>query len=492
MSIARKIALLVFLPIALLLLVNVGNGIEREVELFESDIKRDQRALVRALASLADDLAQRESADRVVTLVREAGELARTDVTIEPLSVIAERQVLTQRDLDRLGRGLSMTRIDVDDEDSEHVTTSKAFVTPDGTRHVITVTSSLANRDAYISATILRSILTLALMLVASFVVAFVVGDRIVGRPVARLLQKLRKVGEGDLSERMPDDMPGELALIADEMNRTIEKLEGARRALEEATTKRLEAIEQLRHAERLATVGQLVSGIAHEVGTPLHVITSRARRLQADASIDARQRGEAQLILDEAGRMKRIVEQLLAFARRGPSQRAPADVAALIDQAGTLLLPMLRKGECRLSVQVDQGVDATASVDADALTQVFTNLIQNAIHAMPEGGPIDVLVSRDARGLVVRFADQGTGMPADVRARAFEPFFTTKGTGQGTGLGLSVAYGIVVEHQGTITIEENAPRGTAFVIILPPAVAATGVSGPSRAALVDENAPAA
>jgi two-component system NtrC family sensor kinase len=469
MSIARKIALLVYGPIALLLLVNMGNRVERELELFESDLKKDQRALVRALVSLADDLAARESAERVHTLVLEAGAVARMNVSIMKSEDVLARQLFTDADRDRLMRGRVLTRFEIDDDDQERIATSQSFAMPDGSRHVITVTSSLSDRDAYVSSTVTRFLLTLALMLITAFVVAWIVGDRLVGRPVSALLADLRRVGDGDLSVRIAHGQRDELGEIGAEMNRTIEKLDLARQALQRETSSKLEMVEQLRHAERLATVGQLASGLAHELGTPLHVIASRARRIRADQKNDGRAQGEAEIIVDETGRMKRIVEQLLTFARRGPPTRADVDLAALADQAGTLLLPMLKKSGCRLMVQAAPGVDTHASVDDSALLQVFTNLVLNAIHAMPDGGLISVSLARRGRDtLEISVADEGTGMSPEVRARAFEPFFTTKAVGTGTGLGLSVVYGIIQDHGGSIRIEPHAPHGCVVTFTLP------------------------
>jgi two-component system NtrC family sensor kinase len=483
MSIARKIVLLVFAPIAVLLLINLATRVSREIEYFETDLKREQRVLVRALVSLADDLAQRESAERVSALVLEAGAVARMNVSIVPFHDLSSRHLFADADLERLKQGRAVARLVIEDGDVEIIATSKSFAMPDGSRHVITVTSSLSDRDAYVSASITRFLLTLTLMLLAAFIVAYFVGDRLVGRPVSALLADLRRVGDGDLSVRIADGRNDELGQIGDEMNRTFEKLEAARHALRLETFSKLEMVEQLRHAERLATVGQLASGLAHELGTPLHVIASRARRIQTDKGSDVRAKGEAEIIGDEAKRMKRIVEQLLAFARRGPPQRAVVNIASLADQAATLLLPMLRKSGCRMTVHVDDGVDAHASVDSDALLQVFTNLVLNAIHAMPEGGTISVRVARPhANTLEVTVTDEGTGMAPAVRARAFEPFFTTKGVGSGTGLGLSVVYGIIQDHGGTIRIDDGLPHGCVVVVTLPVVEPTSETTGVRRA----------
>jgi signal transduction histidine kinase len=240
--------------------------------------------------------------------------------------------------------------------------------------------------------------------------------------------------------------------------------------------------MEQLRHADRLTTVGKLASGMAHELGTPLNVVAGRAR-LIAGGEVDGDEaKKSAQVVLDQADRMTRLIRQLLDFARPRAPKKEPTDLRALASRVTSLLGPIAQKAGVSVSVTAG-GDDAFAEVDEGQLTQVATNLVLNAIQATPSGGKVELAVTRGeetppadlgskagAPRTFVRLevADTGSGMDAATRARVFEPFFTTKPVGDGTGLGLSVSWGIVREHGGWISVESEPGRGSKFSVHLP------------------------
>ncbi len=322
--------------------------------------------------------------------------------------------------------------------------------------------------------------LALVAMALALALVTAVMGVRMIERPMQALVEQARRIGGGDLSQRLPtargkDD---EIGVLAREMNAMCERLVLAHDHLELAADARLKALEQLQHAERLATLGKLTAGIAHELGTPLHVVLGRAKRIASGRIGETDARDEARIIADQAARMTTIIRQLLDFARRGGSKKARIDARAVAAQTLAMLDPLAKKHGVHLRVD-DDGADARVDADPAQLGQVVTNLVVNGIHAM-HGGDLTIALREEeaeppaavggARGTFLRVdvRDEGSGIAAEHLPRLFEPFFTTKGVGEGTGLGLPVAYGIVREHGGWIDVATEVGKGSCFSVYLP------------------------
>ncbi len=290
-----------------------------------------------------------------------------------------------------------------------------------------------------------------------------------VGRPVRRLTGVVRAVGAGDFSRRIELEQRDELGELAGELNAMSERLQEARARLDEETEARVAAVSQLRHADRLSLLGTLSAGIAHELGTPLNVVGSTARMIRTGEIAGDDVIEEAAIMEQQADRMTGIVRQVLDFARPRPPVASHTDLEVLVQATLRLLQGFARPRGVEL-LPVSSGAPVTARVDAAQLQQVLSNLIINAAQAMPHGGRVEVRVGRDAARdeawIAVR--DHGPGIPADVRPRLFEPFFTTKDVGEGTGLGLSVAWGIVHEHDGRIEVEDAEGGGALITVRLP------------------------
>lgn len=252
--------------------------------------------------------------------------------------------------------------------------------------------------------------------------------------------------------------------------------LDKLRRRLDVEVSERASAVEQLRHADRLNTVGKLASGIAHELGTPLNVVAGRASMIASDREEDVRK--SAQIIVQQAERMTKIIQNLLTFARRGGSRRSSLDLTRLVRETVTLLEPLAKKQ--RATLTLEDGETQMVPVNASELQQVLTNLLMNAVQSMPKGGDVKVWLSEthvgnDAKGSLppgdyvrIHVRDRGSGITAEALPHIFDPFFTTKDVGAGTGLGLSVAFGIVRDHGGTIEVNTVLGEGTEFVVLLP------------------------
>ena len=227
---------------------------------------------------------------------------------------------------------------------------------------------------------------------------------------------------------------------------------------------KRLEI--QLRQAERLAELGTLASGMAHEIGTPMNVILGRAEYLLQRAADEGMKKGLA-TIITQVERITKVMNQLLAFARRRTPERRAVDLAKIVDDTLEMFQERIAQSHITVAKTIESSLPPVHA-DQDQLIQVLINLVMNSLHAMPEGGRLGVSLAREDRYVRLEVADTGHGMPEEIREKVFDPFFTTKDFGKGTGLGLTVVKGIIEEHGGTIALESAVEKGTTFTIRLP------------------------
>jgi signal transduction histidine kinase/NAD-dependent dihydropyrimidine dehydrogenase PreA subunit len=250
----------------------------------------------------------------------------------------------------------------------------------------------------------------------------------------------------------------------------TIDQLRCAVKEVEQSNQQLAEAQEALMQSEKMASMGQLAAGIAHEVNNPLGVVLMYAHLLLDESSPDSTMRQDLNMIAEQADRCKTIVAGLLHFARQNKVVRYPVDLRELTDRA----LRAIQIPE-NVTVEIDdQADDRIADVDRDQIIQVLTNLITNALAAMEtSGGVLKVRIQGDVERVSLAVSDTGVGIPDENMKKIFEPFFTTKPMGKGTGLGLAVTYGIVKMHCGDIRVQSRAnpaagPTGTTFTVILP------------------------
>jgi len=298
-----------------------------------------------------------------------------------------------------------------------------------------------------------------------------------VARPVEDLARSFREVGSGDLQALVKARRGDEFGRLAQEFNTMCERLEASQRSLLAVQEERRKMEARLRHAERLAALGRLAAGLAHEIGTPLNVIGGRAERLQRSLGDNEPASRSLTIICAQMERIARIVRGMLDFARMREPRLARTDVTPILARVLELLGQKFEEGGVRVvSSLPEEGGSVLA--DADQIHQVFLNLCANALDAMPRGGALRVSAARVVRRppegnggtvpfLAVTFEDTGAGIAPENLDRVFDPFFTTKDVGRGTGLGLSVSYGIVREHGGFIDIESEPGRGTRLTVYL-------------------------
>ncbi len=343
-------------------------------------------------------------------------------------------------------------------------------------RGAVEVVHPLAFVEADIRRARLVWVLTTLLLLLAIFAVVSVVLRRSLSQPVRELLGGAAALGRGDLGYRViASRSGGEFAQLAREFNRMADSLAEQRRAALREAEERLRLESDLRHSERLAAVGRLAAGVAHEMGAPLNVIDARAEQLmlKPDAPPES-QRRNLSIIRAQTERITHVIRQLLNLARTYDLNPAAVDLRGLAAEA----LSQFEANAARAGVEVDFDGDGEAvQVEADEayVRQVLLNVLNNAVQAMPSGGRLRVEVESEVaekgmrRFASVSISDTGPGIMPEDLPKIFDPFYTTKEVGQGTGLGLSVAFRVVEEHGGWIEAANNrgAP-GATFTIYLP------------------------
>jgi signal transduction histidine kinase len=238
---------------------------------------------------------------------------------------------------------------------------------------------------------------------------------------------------------------------------------------LTKSEEERKEMEERVLQADKLASIGRLGAGVAHEINNPLSLILGYTNMLRKECPDTGQTKEDLDIVYNNARLCKKIVEDLLYFSRQTKTDRVPTDINAV---AESVLVPMeetLNGGGIMVIRDYDPALPLLAA-DGDKLKRVFTNLLLNAFQAMRPGGRLTVSTSSDKErnGVRIVFSDTGSGIPDDIKDKIFEPFFTTKPPGEGTGLGLAVSYGIVKEHKGELSVISEKGKGSSFTLWFP------------------------
>jgi len=296
--------------------------------------------------------------------------------------------------------------------------------------------------------------------------------------PVQRLVRHSAQVAGGNLESRVPVTSRDELGELSETVNRMTESLGVAEKELkgwadslehkvEERSRDIMRMEEQLRRSEKLASLGTLSAGVAHEINNPLTGILLYASILNSDKRLDQALLPDVQRIISETQRCAGIVKDLLEFSRESQPEKEVTVLRGILDDVVTFF----HKQPDFSNIVIRKNYEADLSqivVDPNQIRQVFMNLVINAGHAMPQGGELDISIYRTADGKFVctSLKDTGEGISEENLARIFDPFFTTKS--QGTGLGLSISYGIIENNGGRIEVRSKVGEGTTFTVMLP------------------------
>ena len=234
-----------------------------------------------------------------------------------------------------------------------------------------------------------------------------------------------------------------------------------------ETESERARLQDQLLHADRLATIGQLAAGVAHELNEPLGAILGYAQLTLKSFGVPDQTGRNLEKIVKASLHAREVVRKLLLFARQHSVEKKPVALNEIVKESLFLLESRCTKAGVRIVVSLDRSLPPITA-DASQVEQVVLNLAVNAVQAMPKGGTLEVTTAAEGARVRLTVKDEGTGMEQEVARQAFNPFYTTKDVGQGTGLGLSVVHGIVTSHGGSLEVDSAPGRGSRFDIRFP------------------------
>lgn len=483
MKLSTKIICFVFLGSIILLTIDGFISYRREVELFDSNMKRDAQWLGTVIKGLVSDIWETDSQSRALEFI----ELANTN--IHPMKIRWIRPDASPGDpfearipKEKLAQVLHGQEIFLRSAGKKGALNLYTYIPVsfgDKTHGALELSEPLSEATAYIHESIVRQIVMASLLALLSGFILFLFNNKVIGRPLKQLVEKTRRIGAGDFSGDLVLPGKDELSNLASAMNGMCEQLTAARETIRAETEARISTLEQLRHTERLATLGRLSSGIAHQLGTPLNVVSGRAKII-ATVNLERKEIAEyAGIIMKQAEQMTEIIQQLLHFARRKEPKKSDVNLHNMVSQVLEMLNPIARKQRVTFNL-VKNTVLLEPTIDKSQIQHVLMNLIMNGIQAMPNGGQLEIKLylerirplpwkdDQDKEFIALCIVDQGEGISEDNINHIFEPFFTTKGVGKGTGLGLSIAFGIVQEHGGWIDVTSKVGEGACFTIYLP------------------------
>ena len=305
--------------------------------------------------------------------------------------------------------------------------------------------------------------LMIFLGLVAAGLVAWKLSGRIT-RPISNLASASVAIARGEFSPELPVESADEIGALTRSFNTMARSLRERDELLRERTR------QQLTRSERLASIGRLAAGVAHEINNPLTGVLTFAHLLHRKAPEGSQDRQDLETIINATTRCKDIVRGLLGFSRQSEPHKQPSDLNAVVREAANLIRNQARISRVEIAEELAAGLPAMV-IDGNQLQEAAVNLLLNAIDAMPQGGRLAVRtrpVAGPPEAVELEVADTGCGIPAANLEHIFDPFFTTKPAGKGTGLGLAIVYGVVTEHGGQINLASEVGRGTTVTVRLP------------------------
>ncbi|HEY3121007.1 MAG TPA: ATP-binding protein [Vicinamibacteria bacterium] len=316
-----------------------------------------------------------------------------------------------------------------------------------------------------------------------------VLAGRLIHRPLEGILDTMRRASTGDLHARAPQFRGDELGAVAGglnamlarvadfnaalqrEVDRATEQLRERNRQLEESAQRLFAARHELAKSEQLAVAGQMAASVAHQIGTPLNLISGYVQMILQELPAGSSEAARLRTVQEQIARVTRIVQGLLDQAHRVALDKRPLPPADLVESACELARPALEARRIALTRTVSPGLPPV-DVDAGQMEQVFLNLITNSIDAMPDGGTLQVVAAANGSAVEFTVMDTGEGIEERHLPRVFDALFTTKDAGRGTGLGLTIVREVLAAHGGTVSIASLPGLGTAVTVRLPSAPA--------------------
>jgi two-component system, NtrC family, sensor kinase len=477
-KVVPKLALALFAGVFAVVALFTGVRVRSEIQLFDQDVRRDQRIVgVTAGAALAKTRTREEAARlaRRVDASRESMRVRFVSLAANPEPALRPLILLEPARKPGPGEWSQFVKPREGKDAADVLLTYVGAPLIDEPQGAFELAQPLASRAEYVWRGVWSALASSLAMLLAGGLTVILIGARVVGQPVSQLIHATRRIGEGDVNVLEAIRRGDEFGELADALRSMSREIEAERLRTGREAEARIRALEQLRHAERLTTLGQLASVLAHEIGTPLNVIAGHGKLIASGRLEPASVRQSAAEIGEQSDRITRIVRRVLDYARRRPARRAWLDPTDIVRQACALLRSLAEQRQIVLEAREPRD-QLQLFADPDQLQQAVTNLILNAIHASPPHGEVRVVVTHAVRGAIgqqqefiaISVHDTGAGIADELRERIFEPFFTTKPPGEGTGLGLSVVKDIVEDHGGFVEALPGAIGGAVFTIYLP------------------------
>jgi signal transduction histidine kinase len=320
----------------------------------------------------------------------------------------------------------------------------------------------MAFRNKILMANIIFALILITLAIIYS---------RRITTPIHKLIDATNRIGRGDMDKKIQLTTNDEIQILANEFELMRQKLQGSYQEMEEKIQKRTRELQQaqaqISHQEKMASLGMMAAGIAHEIGNPLTSISSMVQIIKRKND-DPKTNEYISNILKNIERISRIVRELVDFSRPSSYEEAPADINEIIKSAVGIIKYDRRAKNLIYQMILDSDLPETVLV-SDHLLQVFLNILINAVDASEGYGNEIEVKSYAKNGIIhVNIADKGCGIPEEMQNRIFEPFFTTKEVGKGTGLGLTVSYGFIKKLNGEIKVKSNVGSGSTFFITIP------------------------
>jgi two-component system, NtrC family, sensor kinase len=474
-----KLALALFVGIFVVVFAFTAFRVNSEIRLFDQAVRRDQRIVGLTAGAALAKTRTREDAIRLARRVDASSETIRVrfvSLAVDSTPPLRPMVPLATAEAPAPGEWKQFVKArDTGKESADVLVTYVGAPVVDELHGALELAQPLASRADHVWRGVWSALASSLAMLMVGGVTVGWIGARVVGTPVSQLINATRRIGEGDFNALETIRRKDEFGELADALRSMSRELDAERLRTRHEVEARIQALEQLRHAERLTTLGQLASVLAHEIGTPLNVIAGHGKliaggRLARDGISES-----AAVIGEQSDRITRIVRRVLDYARRRPARRVSLDPADVTHRACALVQPLAAKRDVALEI-VEADRQVMLHADPDQLQQALTNLVLNAIHASAQNDVVRVVLANVTRAtgegerdfVMVSVQDAGGGVPEDIRAKIFEPFFTTKPAGEGTGLGLSVVKDIIEEHGGFVEVSPAERGGSVFAVYLP------------------------
>jgi len=498
-SIRLKLILIALLPVFIVTSLVVYSDV-RHTRMTLIDFQKEKAVLLsniikKSLVILMIENRWNEMQSLLEDFTKESSELKEVRIfNPETGNIVASADIkdvgkkIYERDWDAFKRGDEMAFI-IEKEDSTFATRVSPIMNEPACygchsreKHilgVIDVEVSLEKAGHYIKESTFKHFSGLAIGFLIISAVFVIGGELIINKPIKRLANAMQKVESGDLTVRLKRSGNDEITYLSESFNDMISALESAKKEIESCH------MQQMEKASRLASLGEIMSGIAHEIKNPLTGISCAIQVLCSEIGQDDSKKAVVNEVLNQIKRLDRTVKDLLDYAKPKPPSFVLLNLRDPIEKALFLLYPEARSRNVDVKTEIQEDMPMVIA-DIDQMQQVFLNLALNAVHAMPRGGTLKIKMSqidyneelqkelriktKDHKIAEVRFEDTGIGISPEDMENIFEPFFTKKA--KGTGLGLSISYKIVQEHGGSIAVKSEVGKGSIFTVYLP-------VSGP-------------